>query len=236
MAGPLVANAGARVAPVSAARSPLGRLTAEQLIQQIERTEAASASNTYALGACLQELSLPKRYKDELGFATFEELLEKRKLPSRMTAFKLMRVVATFTDAEVQRLGGMEKTYALMKYAKRMNIADPRKYLAPSARVGGTSVSNMSVRDIQSASNKFASDADTAAEASTAVHKAAKKASSALGRALKQAGLKHRMRLHDHGTECVSAHFDAATAHALAALLIKLRKLEKATKKTKKPT
>jgi hypothetical protein len=221
---------------VATARTPLGRLTAEQLIQQIERTEAASASNTYALGACLAELALPKRYKDELGFATFEELLEKRKLPSRMTAFKLMRVVAMFSDAEVQRLGGMEKTYALMRYAKRMNIADPRKYLAPSARVGGTSVSNMSVRDIHSAIRSFNGDDGAAAETSSAAHRAATKASSALGRALKRVGLKHRMRVHAHGDECVSAHFDAATAAALASMLTKLKKLEKAATKTKKPT
>jgi hypothetical protein len=212
----------------------LARLTAEQLIAQITRTEAASASNAYLLGSYLQELSQPKRYKDELGFGTFEELLEKRELPSRVTAFKLIKVVGTFSDAEVQQLGGMEKSYTLIRYAKRQGAgADPRKFLAPNARVGGNSVSKISIRALNGIMRAMtpgnANDTDAAA-ANDAAHKAATKASNALGRALKRAGLKHRMRVHAHGTECVSAHFDSATATQLAALLRKLKKLEKPTK------
>lgn len=219
--------------------STLSRLTAEQLIQQIVRTEAASASNSYSLGAYLQELSLPKRYKEELGCATFEELLVKRALPSRVTAFKLIKVVSTFSDAEAQQLGGMEKSYALIRYAKRQGAGvDPRKFLVPGARLGGSSVSKMSVRALNGLMRTMTpgnGDDSDAAAASDAAHKAATKASNALGRALKRAGLNHRMRVHAHGTECVSAHFDAATATQLAALLRKLKKLEQQTKRPSRP-
>jgi hypothetical protein len=226
--GPIVA-AGA----TARAATPIARMSGEELIAQIERYEEASASNTYALGACLRELSQPKRYKDELGFQTFEELLVARELPSRVTAFKLINVVSTYSDAEVKQLGGTEKSYAIIRYAKYQQGAnsDPRKYLLPNARLLGTAIAKLSTREINGAAraSKGNEDSDALAE-SSAAKKTALKASSKLGHALKQAGLKHRMRVHAHGEECVSAHFDAPTATTLADLLAKLRKLEKQPK------
>jgi hypothetical protein len=231
VAGPLVPS------PVPAAltaRTPLTRLSAEELIAQIERCEAASAGNSYALGACLKELSQPKRYREELGFAKFEELLIARSLPSRMTAFKLISVVSIYSEPEVRQLGGMAKSYALVRFAKRATgvNSDPRRFLAANARLLGTPVIKLSVRDINGAARGPSGEEEPAPEQTSAEKKAAKKASSQLGRALKRAGLKHRMRIHFHGDECVAAHFAAPAATELATMLTRLRKLEK----PKKPT
>ena len=196
-------------------------MTGEQLIAQIERYEAASTSHAYALGQCLRELSLQKRFQDELGFASFEALLVARDLPSRVTAFKLMTVVSTFSDAEVQRLGGTEKSYALIRFARKQSPnGDPRRVLGPNARALGRAVATISAREINRGL-RGEPDEDSPENV------AAKKASSRLGSALRRAGIEHRMRVHAHGSRCVSAHFDAESARVLADKLARLRKLEK---------
>lgn len=206
-------------------------MSTRDLIDSIQHFEASSATNSYSLGMCLRELSRPERYRDELGFATFEELLVKRELPSRMTAFKLVSVVSTFSEVEVTEVGGLEKSYALIRYAKRQGIADAKRFASPTARLLGSTVGKLSVRDINGALRTTGADENAALAMSAATKKAAKKASSQLGRALKRAGLKHRMRIHPHGDTCVSAHFDASNATALADLLTKLKKLEKQASK-----
>jgi hypothetical protein len=200
--------------------STLGRMTAEQVIAQIARYETSSASNAYALGQCLSELSRPKRYRDELGFDSFEALLVGRNLPTRVTAFKLITVVSTFSEPEVKQLGGTEKSYALIRYAKQEKPnGDPRRLLAPSARVLGRVVGSVSAREL----NRELIGGVSPTPAQTA---AAKKAASRLGSALRRAGVSHRMRVHTHGGRCVSAHLDPEMAGQLAGLLARLRKLE----------
>jgi hypothetical protein len=191
-------------------QSTRGRMTAEQVIAQIERYEASSASNAYALGQCSSELSRPKRYRDELGFDTFEALLVGRSLPTRVTAFKLITVISTFSKPEVKQLGGTEKSYALIRYAKQEKPnGDPRRLLASGARVLGRAVGSVSARELNRAlmGGKSPTPAQTAA---------AKKAASRLGSALRRAGVSHRMRVHTHGGRCVSAHFDPEMAVQLA--------------------
>jgi hypothetical protein len=202
-------------------------MSARDLITSIEQFEASCATNSYQLGMCLRELAKPERYRDEMGCETFEELLERRELPGRFQAFKLVSVVSTFSEAEVTQVGGMEKGYALIRYAKRQGIADARRFASPTARLLGSTVGKLSVRDINGALRTIGADENAALAMSVATKKAAKKASSRLGRALKRAGLKHRMRIHAHGDTCVSVHFDAPNATALADLLTKLKKLEK---------
>jgi hypothetical protein len=208
--------------PLVPPQSTLGRMSAEQLIAQIERYEASSGSNAYALGQCLSELSHPKRYRDELGFGTFEELLVARSLPTRVTAFKLITVVSTFSEPEVKQLGGTEKSYALIRYAKQEKPnGDPRRLLASSARVLGRVVGAVSARELN---RELMGGGKSPTPAQTA---AAKKAASRLGSALRRSGVSHRMRVHTHGGRCVSAHLDPEMAVQLADLLARLRKLEK---------
>jgi hypothetical protein len=198
----------------------LGRMSAEQVVAQIARYEAASASNAYALGQCLRELALPKRYHDELGFESFDALLMSRNLPTRVTAFKLITVVSTFSEQEVKQLGGTEKCYALVRYVRQRPNGDPRRFLAPNARVLGRAVSAVSAREL----NRELRGGGSPTPAETA---AAKKAASRLGSALRRSSVSHRMRVHTHGGRCVSAHFEPDAAGQLAELLARLRKLDK---------
>jgi hypothetical protein len=197
-------------------------MTAEQVLAQAQRCEAADESNAYQLGLCLRELSVPKRYRDELGFESFEALLAARQLRTRVTAHKLIKVVSTFSEAEVAQLGGTEKSFRLIRWALQDKPnGDPRRVLAASARVGGRAVSAVTTRDI----NRLLAGA---ARGPTAAEKAAaKKASSRLGDRLRSAGLSPRMRAHNHGGACVSIHLDPAAANQLASLLSRLKKLEK---------
>lgn len=216
--------AAARARTVGGPLAPLARMTADQLIKQIADYEATSASNTYALGLCLRELSQPRRYHDELGFESFEALLEARSLPTRMTAYKLITVVSTYSEREVQALGGTEKSYAVARYAKKEKPdGDPKRFLAPNARVAGRTVAEMSARDI----NRELGGKQRVTAAAKA---AAKKASSRLGRALTRATVTHHMRVHPHKGACVSVHLDAEGAEKLVSLLARLHKLEKGTK------
>ncbi len=126
-----------------------------------------------------------------------------------------------YSEREVKALGGTEKSYALVRFAKREGPnSDPRRFLAPNARLAGRMVNVLSASDILGAMQGKTGP-------SAAERTAAKKASSRLGRALTRAGVTHHMRVHNHRGVCVSTHFDTDSANALATLLSRLRKLEK---------
>ena len=148
--GTLRAQPVARPAVPAAVR--IGALSAEQVIAEIERHGEATGMAAYEQGLRFLELSKPKRYRDELGYRTFEELLVARDLPSRMTAYKLIEVVSTFSQPEVKQLGGVARTYALVRFVKRQNEnADPRKLLAPNARVLGRALADVKTSEIEKA-------------------------------------------------------------------------------------
>ena len=203
-------------------RPNLQAMSAEQLVGQVASYEATSARNAYALGLCLKELSQEKRFRDELGFDSFAALLAARKLPSRVTAFKLIQVVSAFSEEEVTKIGGTEKSYSLVSLAKRQGAnTDPHRYLAANARVAGRAVSALSARDIDRVAR-----GTTTASIAVEQSKAAKKISSDLGGELGRLGIKHRMRLHRHPDACVSVHLDPGSAKQLLDLLKRYRKLE----------
>jgi hypothetical protein len=83
----------------------LAKMTAEEIIAEIARHAGSASATSYALGLCLRELSQPRRYRDELRYERFEDLLAARGLPARMTAHKLITVVSTFAEPEVLQLG-----------------------------------------------------------------------------------------------------------------------------------
>jgi hypothetical protein len=197
----------------------LSSLTAEQLIAQIARHTDTTGTTSYTLGECLRELAQPRRYRDELRFASFEELLAARALPSRFTAHKLIAVVGTFTEPEVRQLGGVEKSFALMRWFKNQG-GDPRRALQSSFRLLGRLAIDVSARDIIKALRGLLSPPKDATAA-------ARRAGDRLGNALRRAGIAHRTRIHAHKGACISTHFDEAAASQLANALKRLRKLEK---------
>src|SRR4030095_11071491 len=114
----------------------LAPLTGKQGVAEIERRQDVAIGNAYAMALCLKELSRPERYRTELGFKSFEEFLAAHdRLPTRMTCHKWFTVIAIFSEAEVRRLGGMEKCYHVIRSSKRTNpAADPRELLKDGAR------------------------------------------------------------------------------------------------------
>jgi hypothetical protein len=128
------------------------RMTAEDVVKELLRREDVALGNAYAMGLCLRELARPERYSGELGFKSFKALLAERDLPTRMTAHKLIAVVSTFSEAEVRRLGGVEKAYALIRWTKRKDPSgDPKRFLEAGARFGGKPVTDVSGRQIREA-------------------------------------------------------------------------------------
>src|SRR5262245_35012477 len=77
-------------------RPPLPAESAEALVRRVVGLRFDVAERFYDMGRALAELSRPERYKGELGFATFEALLEARGLPNRLWASKLIAVASTY--------------------------------------------------------------------------------------------------------------------------------------------
>ena len=96
------------------ARAPVVR--AEALVREVRRLRATIDQSFYELGQTLRELKQPERYR-ELGYDTFEALLDGRELGSRVTAHKLVAIVETFDAPTAKRLG-IEKAYEVSSYVK----------------------------------------------------------------------------------------------------------------------
>src|SRR5688572_13659169 len=158
-------------APDAGTRSAAA-MTGAQLVGEVERREEVAFGNTYAIAVALMELSKPARYKDELGFESVEELLEAKGLSSRMTAHKHVTVVNVLSEKNVRWIGGMEKSYLLIRWVLRQDeAADPRKVLEPGFRVAGKLVQELSVRELREALRKLAMPADAPPPATAATTK-----------------------------------------------------------------
>jgi hypothetical protein len=207
--------AGRAAAPV------LAKLTASQVIDEIGRRLEAAAGNAYTMAVCLRELSRPERYRRELGFASFEELLAAHPfLPTRMTAFKWFTVVGAFGEDEVRRVGGMEKSYLLIRASRRLDPkADPRKLLATGARVGGVRATATSARMLREVLRKIGQRRkrpDT---------KVAKSAARRLRNAFRRISVTAAIRVHVHQSlACVATHLGETSAARLVEYLREARR------------
>ena len=230
-ATPAVAKAPA--GPMAAPAGPMAQWSAREVLAGLRERMNAVAGATYGMGVALRELARPERYRDELGFRSLEELLAAYGLPSRVTAYKLITVVATFGLREVNELGGMEKTFMLVRGAKREDPGgDVRRVLAPGARIAGVDVQSASVRTLRDALRALGRTplalgrgpalpgADDAGSAPLADPGAAGRAGDRLRSACKKAVLPARIRVHhEDGVACVSAHFVVASAVRLAQII-----------------
>ena len=130
----------------------------EQVIARLRDRGDVYTDAAYEMGEALRELSRPERYRDELGHGSLEELLVVHGLPCRSTAHKFVRVVTTYSLAEVKWLGGMEKCYRLIRGVEREDPhADPRSVLEPGARVAGLDVRAASARELLVAQRRLQS-------------------------------------------------------------------------------
>lgn len=89
---------------------------AEALLASIERLKRTIEASFYALGRALLELK-EKRLYAALGYASFEELLDRRGVVGHTQAYKLIAVVRALPASKAKALG-IEKSYALAQLAK----------------------------------------------------------------------------------------------------------------------
>ncbi|MEO6417883.1 MAG: hypothetical protein ABIP39_00650 [Polyangiaceae bacterium] len=125
------------------------RLSAEELIERVERLKLGIAQGFYEMGRCLGEL-LDKKLHLSLGFASFEAMLDERGVMSAMQAFKLIEVSRQFSKRDAVRLGP-EKAYALVRHvARTKQTDDAAEYLLEGFPVGGRRrpIDEVTVRDI----------------------------------------------------------------------------------------
>jgi len=135
---------------------PSGREYAERLVQSVIGRKARIAEQFYAMGVELGELARPQCYR-ALGFGSFVELIEGRKVVSRMTALRLMSVAEAFPRELAVELG-LDKAYALVRYAEATPVADVARVLAErDAIVGGKGVREASTREIEAETKRIRS-------------------------------------------------------------------------------
>ena len=193
----------------------LAGLTAQQVIAEVMRRQDVAIGNMYAMALCLRELSRPERYRDELKFRSFEALLAAHaELPSRMTCHKYFTVVSVFSEAEVKRLGGMEKCYELIRSQRQTNPkGDPRALLKTDARVLGVRVNEVSARGLRELLRGRTQHPKVSTEG-------AKRVARRLRTAFRRLLVDARLRVHTHdGAACVETHFPVKGATDLVPIL-----------------
>jgi hypothetical protein len=197
-------------------------MTAEEVVAELRRREGLDLGNTYAMAVCLHELSKVERYRNELKYESFESLLEDLGLGSRVTAFKHIVVEQTFSQADVEYVGGMEKSYLLIRWSRRSKPkANPRDLLAPGLVVLGKRVPELSVRDLRNALRELEGEPAMAGASAEATKKSARQ----LRGWLERAKIRVAVRAHMHeGKAYVSARFSAASATQLSEIVKAARK------------
>jgi hypothetical protein len=124
-----------------------GREVAEKLVQSVIARRLRIAEQFYGMGVELRELARREMF-GALGYASFGELLDGRKIINRMTALRLISVVEAFPRELATKLG-VDKAYALVRYAEATPAPDVARVLAvQDALVGGKRVSEVSAREI----------------------------------------------------------------------------------------
>jgi hypothetical protein len=191
-------------------------MTGERLVREVLVRREHVTANFYAMGLALRELSRPERYRDELGFQTFEDLVEQRYLTSKMTAAKLIAVASTFPEDQAVQLG-VEKGYALIRYA---SIEHDARYAVvmfeKNEKIGGEPVLVASVRDINEAA-KRKRESLREPRAPSDDETTARRAARATQAGLRRAGMRSASaRAHRHaGVWCVRIDLSPTDALAL---------------------
>ncbi len=122
----------------------------QSLLALIERRKDRITEDFYDIGEALRELLNNKLYV-AMGFDTFEQLLDARKVMSRAQAAKLIRLVDSIPRDEALRLG-QEKSYALVTYTAATPEEDvPAALVRRNAKIDGKPLSQLSKRDLQDA-------------------------------------------------------------------------------------
>jgi hypothetical protein len=120
------------------------------LLALIARRKDRITEDFYDIGEALRELLDSKLYA-AMGYASFEAMLEARKLMSSTQAFKLVRLVESIPRDEALRLG-QEKAYALVTYTAATPEEDvPAALVRKNAKIDGKPLLELSKRELQDA-------------------------------------------------------------------------------------
>lgn len=127
------------------------------LLALIDRRKTRISEDFYDIGEALKEILDNKLYS-ALGFDSFEQMLDARKVMGSSQAFKLIRLVEGIPRDEALRLG-REKAYALVTYTAATPEDDvPAALVRRNAKVGGKPLSQVSSRELLDATKAAAAD------------------------------------------------------------------------------
>ncbi len=155
---------------------------AEELLELIARAKERITEDFFEIGEALRELQKKKLYV-ALGFDSFAELLQKRKVMSSRSAEKLIEVVGALPRTKALDLG-VERAYALARLSAATPALDSAEsLLAEGVKVGGRkkAVAKLSTRDLVKAAQaarpvKKDAAKDAAARSARALQAAVRKA------------------------------------------------------------
>ncbi len=123
---------------------------ATSMLALIERRKTRITEDFYDIGEALKEILDAKLYLS-IGFESFDQMLEARKVMAHTQAFKLIRLVEGIPRDEALRLG-QEKAYALVTYTAATPEDDvPAALVRRNAQIDGKPVSAMSMRELRAA-------------------------------------------------------------------------------------
>lgn len=146
---PKPASVVARVSPARVTPKTVA-IEAEGLIRDIATRRARIANDFFEIGVALSRLSTRPLYTS-LGYASFDELLQKRRVMTRMQASKLIAVSQAYPKQQALSLG-VEKAYALVRYAAATPAPDLARSLATAdARIAGKPLRDLTVKQLRDA-------------------------------------------------------------------------------------
>jgi hypothetical protein len=120
---------------------------AEELLELVARRKAHITEAFYDIGRALRELSKKKLYS-ALGYVSFGELLDARRVMSRAQAHKLVTIVTTMSVKTALPLG-VEKAFELARYTQATPALDtPDSLLESGAFVGDRPAAESTVQDL----------------------------------------------------------------------------------------
>ena len=121
-----------------------------RLLALIERRKTTITEDFYDIGEALKELLDHKLY-GAMGYGSFEQMLEARKVMSPAQAYKLIRLVEGIPRDEALRLG-QERAYALVTYTAATPAEDvPAALVRRNAKIDGKPLSQVSSRELLNA-------------------------------------------------------------------------------------
>ncbi|MEZ4315149.1 MAG: hypothetical protein R3F14_44610 [Polyangiaceae bacterium] len=149
-APPTAASKTRALAASAAAPRTAAQEKAESLLDVIARRKQRIAEDFYDIGEALRDLQKKKLFA-ALGYESFADMLEARKVMSLTQAHKLIRIVTTLPRAKALAVGS-EKAAILVGYSEATPEPDTPEWLLDQGTLpGGKPVAEASTRELKAA-------------------------------------------------------------------------------------